>query len=235
MKRRYLALFLVLLTAAWAVALAAVAKNAVDRLEIRPWGNPMGDNVSAPLAGDTRVGQSFIAPMAGLYRIEFSLVPAGGDAAQPVIFHLKASPAATEDLYTAQFGTIRIDAGVPFGFEFEPIRDSKDREFFFYLESPGTVPEEAPSVRYSPNATLEKAGAYLDGEPVAGDLAFHTFYTLRTRDRVDLLLNRMAAGRPYLMGSRAFYLVLAVAYVLALGVFLHKVGSQVVKESDDGS
>ena len=235
MKRRYLALALVLLTAAWAVALAAVTKSAIDRLEIRPWGNPMADGASAPLAGETRVGQAFVAPMAGLYRIEVSLVPAPGAPDRTVILHLKAGPAAQEDLYTAEINTAGIDPGAPLGFEFAPVRDSKGREFFFYLESPGTVPEEAPSLRYSPSSTLEPAGAYLNGEPLAGDLTFHTFYTLRTRDRVDLLLSRMAEGRPYLMGSKAFYLVVAAAYVLVLGAFLYKIGSQIAGEGDEGS
>jgi hypothetical protein len=233
MKRRYL--ILALITAAWAIALAAVAKNAIDRLNVPPWGNPMADSTSAPLAGDTRVGQAFVAPMDGLYRIEVVLVPAPEDTDRPLILHLTAGPTAQEDLYTAEFSTTEIDPATALGFEFGPIRDSKGREFFFYLESPGTDLEEAPSVRFSPNSTLEPADAYLNGEPLAGDLAFHSFYTLRTRDKVGLLLSRMTEDRPYLMGSEAFYLVLAAAYVLVLGAFLYKLGSQVAGEEDKDS
>lgn len=232
MKHRYLAL--TLLTAVWLIAVAAIAKKAVDRLEVQPWGNPMSDSISAPLAKDTRVGQLFTAPLPGLYHIEVSLVPAAGDTTRPIIFHLKAGPDAGEDLYTAEFAPAQIKAGVPFGFEFEPIRDSKDQQFFFYLESPQSVPAGAgaASVRYSPTASLDRASAYLNGQPVAGNLTFHSFYTLRTRDRVDLLLSRMAKGRPYLMGSKAFYVILAAAYVLVLGAFLYKVGTSIVKGSE---
>jgi hypothetical protein len=235
MKRRTLTLTLALivLTAAWLAALAALAKGALDGLEIRPWGNPMSDSISAPVAGTTRVGQSFVAPMPGLYRIEVSLVPGDGGAARPVSFHLQADPSVGEDLATIEFSTTEIEAGIPFGFEFEPIRDSMGRRFFFFLESPESEPEQAPRVRYSPSAMLERANAYLDGQPLSGSLTFHSYYNLRTHDRVDLLLSRMTEGRPYLMGSKAFYLVLAALYALGLGVFLYKVGDHAIRESDE--
>jgi hypothetical protein len=232
MKRRYLVVGLVVITVVWTAALALVAKNALDRLAIRPWGNPMADGVPVPLAGDTRVGQTFVAPMAGLYHIEVSLMPPASDTARPVILHLTAGPAAPADLYTAEFTTAEIDPQGPMGFDFEPIRDSEGREFFFYLESPGTPSNEAARVYYSPNSTLEGAIAIVDGEPVAGDLTFHTMYSLRTRERIGLLLSRMAEGRPYLIGSKAFYVILAIAYVLALGAFLYLLGARVADEPE---
>jgi hypothetical protein len=232
-KRRTLAL--TLLTAAWLVALAIVAIDALDRLEIRPWGNPMSDSLSAPVAGATRVGQLFVAPMPGLYRIEVSLGPGGGGAAQDLIFHLQTEPLASEDLVTIKLSSAQIVAGTPLGFEFEAIRDSMGQRFFFFLEAPAAEPEQALRLRYSPGATLEGATAYLDDQPLLGSLSFHSYYTLRTRDRVNLLLSRMAESRPYFLGSKAFYLFLAAVYALALGAFLYKVGDQVVRESDDES
>ncbi|MEJ2211988.1 MAG: hypothetical protein P8129_23555, partial [Anaerolineae bacterium] len=184
MKRRYLVLALILITSVWAIGLAAVAKSALDRLEIRPWGNPMAGSVSPPLAGETRVGQVFVAPMPGLYRLEVSLVPPERDTARPLLLHLRAGSTAQADLYTAEFTTAEIAPGTPLGFDFDPIRDSQGREFFFYLESPGTAPDEAARVLYGPRSTLDNATALVDGEPLAGDLAFHTLYSLRTRDRV---------------------------------------------------
>ncbi len=233
MKRKVLAL--TLLAAAWLAGLAITAKSALDRLEIQPWGNPMSDSVSAPVAGATRVGQAFTAPTPGLHRIEVSLLPGDGAAARPIVFHLRAEPSANEDLVTVEFSTAQIEGGTPFGFEFEPIATSKDQRFFFFLESPQSEPERAPLVRYSPAAVLEGASAYLDGRPLSGSLAFHTYYTLRTRDRLDLFLDRMAEGQPYLTGNNAFYLVLAAVYTLALIAFLYRVGDQVVRESDKGS
>jgi hypothetical protein len=90
-------------------------------------------------------------------------------------------------------------------------------------------------VSYSPAAGLEGANAYLDGRPLPGSLTFHTYYNLRTRDRLGLFLSRMAEGPPHLTGSKAFYLVLAAAYTLALVACLYRVGDQVATESDRGS
>jgi hypothetical protein len=77
---------------------------------------------------------------------------------------------------------------------------------------------------------LEGASATLNGQAVDGNLKFRTYYSLRTRDKVDVLLTRMAAGRPYLLGSKGFYAGLAVAYVIVLGIFLWYVAQTILED-----
>jgi len=198
----------------WLVALALVVKTSLDRLTVPPWGNPAGDGPPLQVSGETQVGQQFTAPLPGLYRIEVMLDrPATGGSRQ-LTFHLKTDPAATTDLWTAHLNTGEIQQGVPYGFEFPPLRHSKGQTFYFYLEGEGVA------VRYSPEAVLEGASACLNGRPLAGELQFRTFYTLRTRDKADLLLSRMAEGRPYLFGAKGFYVALALTYALVLALFL---------------
>jgi len=231
-KRR---LFILGLMALWMIALVVVAKTSVDHLSVPPWGNPVGESLSAEVAGNTHVGQMFTAPLPGLYRIEIAWVPAPIAKAQCVIFHLKTDPASTQDLWTADVDTRSVQGGMPYGFEFEPMRNSKGQAYYFYLESPGSAPGDAITVRYNPNAVLEGGSAYLDGQPVAGNLQFHTFYSLRTRDKIDLLLTRMTEGRPYLFGTKGFYIGLAVAYVLVLGAFLLQIARAVLEDLEEGS
>jgi len=76
------------------------------------------------------------------------------------------------------------------------------------------------AIGYSPNATLKDAIARNNGVEIGGQVQFRIHSTLRTRDRADLLLSRMAEGRPYLWGSPALYTVLGITYALALGILL---------------
>lgn len=221
------------LIALWALTLAVIAKTSIDRLLLpSPWGNPRGDGLSAEVTGDTHVGQAFTAPLPGLYRIEIVLAQATASNAHRVTFHLKTDPASAQDIWTADLDTSDVQDNRPYGFEFEPIRESEGRSYYFYLESAESAPGDAIAVRYSPYATLEEASAYLNGQPIAGDLQFHTFYSLRTRDRIDLLLTHMAEGRPYIFGTKGFYVGMAVAYGLVLGVFLLLIARVILEEAE---
>lgn len=221
------------ITALWLVALALIVRSSIDRLSVPPWGNPMGDRLSPEVAGDTYVGQLFTAPMPGLYRIEIALARSTAHSNAHITVHLKSEPASAEDLWTANLDTQDVYDGMLYGFEFAPIRGSQGQTYYFYFESDESVPGDAIAVRYSPHAALEGATTYLNGQPAAGNLQFHSFYSLRTRDRVNLLLARMADGRPYMFGTPGFYLGLAVAYALVLGTFLWLVIRAVLRTPEE--
>jgi hypothetical protein len=148
----------------------------------------------------------------------------------PVAFHLKSSPSAAEEVWSTEFSTTDAQGEPLRSFEFPVMRDSKGQTYYFYLESPESVPGDALAVRYSPDAVVDGGAAYVDGQPVAGNLQFQTHYSLRTRDKADLLLASMAEGRPYLFGTKGLYVGLAVIYVLVLGLFLWRVAQAVLQE-----
>jgi len=225
-------LFLAGATLLLLLALALVAKTSLDRLSPPSWGNPVGDSLSPPIDAETRLGQQFTAPLPGLYRIELNLIlpeeRAGGD----LVLHLRTDPKATTDLRTAVVDLGGQVASQPYGFEFEPLRDSAGQSYYFFLESPQSAPGQAAAVLYGPESILEGASAYLNGQPLAGNLRFHSYYSLRTRDRIDLLLTRMAAGRPYFLGTKAFYVGLALFYGLLVAIFLIQVARAILGEAE---
>jgi hypothetical protein len=91
------------------------------------------------------------------------------------------------------------------------------------------------AVRYGPESALEGASAYLNDEALPGNLRFHSYYSLRTRERIDLLLTRVAAGRPYFLGTKGFYAGLALIYALVLATFLAVVARAVLEEGEGES
>ncbi|RPI56221.1 MAG: hypothetical protein EHM56_04640 [Chloroflexi bacterium] len=218
---------MVALAVLWLAALALVVKTGVDRLHASPWGNAAAGDMSPEVAGSTQVGQAWMAPLPGLYRIELFLQPPATGSGQPLTFHLQAGVDATSDLWTATIDPGQIVAGSPYAIEFEPLRDSRGRTFYFYLESPQSRPGEAVQFVYGPASVLEGGSAYLNGQEAAGNLVFQTYYSLRTREKVDLLLERMAEGRPYLLGTKGFYVGLAILYGLLLLLLIWHVGKKV--------
>jgi hypothetical protein len=222
-------------TGLWMVALAVVVKVGLDRMPVSPWGNAIGDELSPVVAGDTRVGQVFVAPLPGLYRIDIVLESIESSGEQSLVFHLKADPSAQGDLWTGQVRVGGTQSGMFYAFEFPPIRDSEGKSYYFYLEPADSASGGAVAVRYSSSTVLEGAGAYVNGRPVAGDLQFQTHYTLRTRDRIGVLLSRMAEGRPYMLGTEGFYVGLGIVYILVLGAVLLMVARAILKEEEGES
>jgi hypothetical protein len=217
----------------WIGILAVAGKTSIDRLSVPQWGNPIGDSLSPAVAGDLLVGQQFTALLPGLYRIDLTFDRTTTSSDRELIFHLKSDPAAPSDLWTSRLAAGDLEADGTYAFEFEPLRDSKGQSYYFCVESPTSAPGDAIAVRYGPDAVLDAASAYLDGQPVSGDLQFQTFYALRTREKLDLLLSRMAEGRPYLLGTKGFYVGLAVVYGLVLGIFLLQIARSILQERDE--
>jgi hypothetical protein len=90
-------------------------------------------------------------------------------------------------------------------------------------------------VRYGPQSILEGGSAYVNGQPVTGNLQFQTYFSLRTREKAELLLTRMAEGRPYLLGVKGFYIGLAVVYALVLLTFLLQIARVILEEHKEES
>jgi hypothetical protein len=219
----------------WALPLAVVAKLSLDRLPVPTWGNPAGGTSPLEVTEKMRVGQLFVAPLPGLYRIDVVPERIIAGSALPMTFHLRSDPATGQDIWTTTFTSDQLQDGRPFSFEFPLLRDSSEQTYYFYLEAPGAVPGTAVAIGYGSGAELDGAGAYVNGQPVPGNLQFQTFYSLRTRDKANLLLSRMAEGRPYIFGSKGFYVGLGLAYALALCAFLLCVARAVLREQQDES
>lgn len=223
-------LFVLGLTAVWLLAIALVITSSVDAMPVLPWGNTMGDERSAEVAGDTQIGQRFTAPFPGLYRIEVALDPSAVRGAHQLTFHLRTDPSVAEDYWTETLSTKDVQDGTPYYFEFPPIHNSAEQTYYFYLESASSTSGDAIAVRYSSDAILDGATALVNGQWVKGNLQFRTYYKPGTWDKIDLLLTRMAEGRPYLFGIKAFYGGLAVTYVLVLGAFLWVIAQAILRE-----
>ncbi|MGC9334387.1 MAG: hypothetical protein ACP5JJ_09585 [Anaerolineae bacterium] len=223
MRRR--AYFVLATTILWLAALGLVVRHAVDRLAVPAWGNTAGEARSSLVDADTAVGQIFEAPYPGLYRVEIWLE--GGTAMGTVTLREEAGSEPGPVLQASSFGPDDLEEGMPYALSFEPLRTSGGREYILSIESSAAGEDGAFTAAYGPNTVLEGATATLNGNPIKGNLRFQTYYTLTNWEKLELLLARMAEGRPYFLGTTGFYAGLALAYTLLLAIFLWQIAGLV--------
>ncbi len=180
------------------------------------------------LVASTEVGQTFTAEYPGLSLVEVRLATYARENTGPVIFHLRAFPDATEDLFTFTLDAADVEDNAFYRFEFPPIRDLADRSFYFFLEAPEAEPDNGITVWGAIKDFYPDGEAVLEGLEGNGvhDLTFRLGYDPPLAVKADILLDNLAANKPSLWGDRWFYVLLALAYLpLLYALFVRVIGS----------
>lgn len=82
-------------------------------------------------------GQSFTAQNRGLTSISIMLAPGGSSTEGSLLFHLRASPLATEDIATARLPIREITKQAYYRFDFPTQSDSQRKDYFLLMEVDG--------------------------------------------------------------------------------------------------
>ena len=155
-------------------ALRSMARKLVGSWEMGVESRRM--KLSGELVGGHSVGQVFVSQQANLCRIDLIMATHKRENSGQLILHLRDDPASSVDLATASVDMGDIMESSWHAFTFPPILDSKDRQFYFYLEAPEAPLGSAVSVWMSTSDVYADGTAYSDHQPIQGDLAFRTFY-----------------------------------------------------------
>lgn len=168
------------------------------------------------IKGDATIGQTFLAPIDGLQRIDVALRTYGRKNTHDVTFYLKPSLDSPEVIYQETFNASEIRDKSWRTFEFPPIQDSEGQTYFFYFASPDSVKGDAITVGGALRDLYSRGSAYLGPVPADADVAFRTYYGLSLRQKLGILGQRLVESKPSVWGEVRFYLVLAGLYVLIL-------------------
>jgi hypothetical protein len=165
------------------------------------------------LTAGQAVGQTFVPEMGGLSRVDVYLATHGQSNPGAVVFHLKRSPAAPSDLATVRVAAVQIQDNQFQAFEFPPLpADTKGEALYFYLESPPGEPVRTISA-WGYSADLYPGGqAQLASGASAADLVFRLFYLPSPPERLAVVLNRLAASKPSVLGWQGGYIALGLVY-----------------------
>jgi hypothetical protein len=132
---------------------------------------------------------------------------------EEAIFHLRKGASDSQDLVTIPFdGSSVVDDSYR-SFIFSPLDDSWGETYWVILSSPHSSPGDAITAWYNTEDVYPEGERYEGGVPAEGDLAFRLYYRPRLWDLAATPLQRVADGKPSLLGSGWFYGLLGVLYL----------------------
>lgn len=167
---------------------------------------PLGE-----IYGSTMVGQTFASRQSNLNAIEINMATYMRTNTHDVTFHLRTSPSSM-DIATTKVNAIKIADNQYHRFSFPPISDSEDKLYYFFIESPDSVPGNAITIWHSTEDVYKEGSAYKDHKPIEGDLAFKTYHKSDISKVMSYFLHRMQQDKPFFI----FYFLLMgiIAYLI---------------------
>lgn len=120
-------------------------------------------------------GQTMVVAEDGLYRIDLGTATFARVNTAPVIFHLRESVDALEDLRTVILPGEQIENSRPTSITFEPIRTPVERSYYFFTESPAGVAGNAITIYVNDVDQYNGGSALMNGQAAQGDLAFTAY------------------------------------------------------------
>jgi len=161
----------------------------------RDIGHPsLPDSLTYEIYEEHKVGQKFQCNFPNLFRVGIFISNSKNNSRGDLIFHLKDSPIDKNDLVKIRIPTSNIkqnkydfynglsdpssETGVFYYIEFNPIKKSKNRIFYFYLEAPLCQKGEGYKVGFFNKENYlgcRSCQAYFNDKPQKGYLAFQTF------------------------------------------------------------
>jgi hypothetical protein len=167
------------------------------------------------IKGDRIIGQTFVAPLPGLDRIDVLLFDRGRQNTQPVTFHLRQGVDGSEDLLSITFNASEVRGERWRRFAFPPVPDSAGKVYYFYFSSPDSGVGNAIAVGGVEGNLYSRGTAYLYSTPANADLAFRTYYAgITVPQKVEKLAERLTAHKPFPLGNKYFYVFLALVYLI---------------------
>ena len=148
------------------------------------------------IKGDLTIGQTFLAPLSGLHRIDVVLRTYGRKNTRDATFYLKESLDSPEIIYQETFNASEVRNNGWRSFEFSPVPDSAGKSFFFYFASPDSVQGDAITVGGGDSDYYTGGQAYLGPVPSNADLAFRTYYGLSPNEKLTILGQRLVESKP---------------------------------------
>ncbi|MCC7359663.1 MAG: hypothetical protein IT317_09310 [Anaerolineales bacterium] len=189
-----------------------------------PYGQPVNNVILGELLAGACPGQTFVADAPGLYRIDVMLATYQRANTGPLVLHVRAAPFAAADWATVTSDMHSVADNAFHAFTFQPLPLPAGVPAYFCLEAPAARPGNAITLLPRQDDAYPGGRAlWPTGEPMnhAADLTFRLYYQPGAAWAVAAGLERLAAGKPGLLGRPETYVLLLAIY---LGLVLPFVG-----------
>ncbi len=216
------------------VALLLITRSSLERIDFQTEGQLESGARAGEIRGPITIGQTFTAPYNGLYRIDVLMATYARENTKDVIFHLRSDRESESDLFQININGREIEDDRFRSFRFSPIGDSEGKSYYFFFDSPESVPGDAVTVWGTTKDTYAEGQAFRNHRPGQGDLTFLTYYKPGFMEKVSILLDRLAQNKPLFWGDKRFYLLLALLYLSLFGLFWVTVIGRLASEKKGG-
>ena len=170
----------------WMALLILLFLSLFIRFDGRGIDQNLNDGSKLEVRSDYEVGQTFISGHDNLYKVEVSIVSLVKTEGQEVIFHLRDGVSSDADILKKTVDAYNIENCTYYGFDFEPIKNSKSKRYYFFLESSNLAQGNIIYACYNTNDVYPDGSVHINQKPLNGDLQFRTYYKTRF---IDILNN----------------------------------------------
>lgn len=181
-----------------------------------------GNNVPIGEIKDTmKVGQTFVADYDNLDRIDVLFATYARQNTHEIIFHLREN-STYKDITTIKINANDIQDNVMHSFRFDPINDSKGKQYYFFIESPSSIDGNAVTVRIQKNSNYNQGELVLNDSFTTGDIIFKPYFKTNLKEYTDILLARILLNKPSFFSESFVYVIVAfyLFFMFILMIFL---------------
>lgn len=176
--------------------------------------------VVGEIIGEMKAGQTFVAHYNQLTAVDILLGAYRKENRGDLIFHLKED-GKKEDIHRFTLDMSRIKDNMYYRFRFPKIKDSRNKNYYFYLEAPKARSGESLTLWCNDKEDKYEEGAkIINGEWTDGDLVFRTVYDLGMREKIGVFLEEITQNKPFPLNAKAFYLILIGLFMVTSSLFL---------------
>ena len=140
-------------------------------------GQEISNQPVGEIFGNISAGQTFVCHHQNLYAIEIMLATYGRINTEDLIIHLRNSPSSM-DLATIKVNNAEIPNNQYYRFNFPAITDSKDKSYYFFLESPNSEIGNAITIWSNTEDAYENGSAYKNHEQIREYLHTELFFEI---------------------------------------------------------
>jgi len=177
-------------------------------------------NNPTPVISSLPIGQTFISEHNGLYRVDIFFATFSRIHRGQVNFHLKKTPTSFQDLRSASIDASKIKDNHYASFVFSPIKKSKDKAFFFSIDSTALEPKDIFIWYYSLESVYPGGQGFIGSKRLGGDLKFDTYYRAPLYQWLEVASGKISQNKPFILRNPFFYLFLFLSYLFLFGYLL---------------
>jgi hypothetical protein len=173
---------------------------------------------TANIYGYHKIGQTFVAERDNLCRIDLKLGTHGRENNKTVLFQLWQQTPKRTLVDQKEFNASAVKNNLYHPIRFPPVGGSREREFYFFLYSPESTPDDSICAWMNGKNIYDGGHMILNGRPRLGDLVFRVY----SRRPVYTEIGRIVRNYSGVFGNKYILILVILLFVCVQVLVLNK-------------